>query len=81
MRRPKAPHNVRLRFLQLTASPNPYFPFQPGQVIHLSRLNPEVRQWIRDGRAELIQEVAELAALGVSGETAAMPKGRARGSR
>ncbi len=48
---------MTLRFLQTTPSASPDFPFQAGQVVKdLPRLSPEMRQWIRDGVAELIRD-------------------------
>lgn len=47
---------MTIRFLQVTESSAPGVPFQPGQVIHLAGMTPEVRQWIREGRAELVRE-------------------------
>ena len=46
-----------LRFLQTVESSAPEYPFQAGQVIRdLPRLSPEMRQWIRDGLAELVRD-------------------------
>jgi hypothetical protein len=47
---------VRVRFLQTTPSASPDFPFQAGQVITLSRLTPEIRQWLNDARAVLLDD-------------------------
>jgi hypothetical protein len=67
---------VDLRFLQLVESSAPGFPFMPGQVISgLSRLTPEMRQWIREGRAELVKDEPELATVG-AGERAVARKGK-----
>lgn len=37
---------MRLRFLQTTPSSNPEFPFQPGQVIYVTKLTAEMREWL-----------------------------------
>lgn len=68
---------MQIRFLQTTASQNPNYPFQAGQVIVLDRLTPEARQWIADGRAEVMQESPE-AAIEPSGERAVQPKAQRR---
>lgn len=52
---------MHLRFLQTTPSAHPEFPFQPGQVIHLVRLTPELRQWIATGHAEIVRDEPETA--------------------
>jgi hypothetical protein len=67
----------QIRFLQSTASQNPNYPFQAGQVIWLLRLTAEVRQWIADGRAEVIPDEPE-AALAPDGELAVLPRARGR---
>lgn len=68
---------MRIRFLQTTASQNPNFPFQAGQVIALDRLTPEARQWIKDGRAEVVLDSPE-AAVQPAGERAVQPKAHRR---
>lgn len=56
---------MTLRFLEVVESAAPGFPFVPGQVIRdLPRLSPEMRQWIRDGRAEIVADEPELATVG-----------------
>lgn len=49
----------------------------PGQVITgLSRLSPEMRQWLRDGRAELVRDEEPEEAVVAPAERAVMRKGR-----
>lgn len=52
---------MTIRFLQTTPSMNPERPFQPGQIIHLTKLTPELRTWIKLGHAELVREDPEKA--------------------
>lgn len=49
---------MTIRFLMTTASQSPAYPFQAGQVIHLSSLTPDLKRWITEGRAELVREEA-----------------------
>jgi hypothetical protein len=72
---------VRVRFLQTTPSASPDFPFQAGQVITLSRLTPEIRQWLNDARAVLLDDEPEAAALGDAPQQAVEPRPRRRGAR
>lgn len=66
-----------LRFLQTVDSSAPGFPFMPGQVITgLSRLSPEMRQWLRDGRAELVRDEEPEAAVVAPVERAVTRRGR-----
>jgi hypothetical protein len=69
---------VTIRFLQTVESSAPGYPFMPGQVISgLSRLTPEQRQWIRDGRAELVGEEPELATVGPVARAVSRKRARA----
>jgi hypothetical protein len=54
---------VELKFLQTTPSSNPDVPFQPGQIIHVPKLLPEMRRWIRDGFAVLVTPELEAATI------------------
>jgi hypothetical protein len=47
---------MQVRFLEVTPSSVPEFSFMPGQVINLAGMTPEVRKWLREGRAELVRE-------------------------
>ncbi len=66
---------MTLRFLDTLPSSNPDFPFQPGQIIHLPRLTPEMQRWVKDGRAQLIREEPELATVAPV-ERAVQPRGK-----
>jgi len=68
---------MTIRFLQTTPSAKPGFPFQPGQVITLTGMTREARQWLKDGRVEVVKEVPEAAVAGVS-ERAVMPRAKGR---
>lgn len=52
---------MTLRFLETLQSSNPEAPFQPGQIIRLPRLTPEMQRWVRDGKAQLLHEEPEMA--------------------
>lgn len=67
-----------LRFLLTTASQAPEYPFLAGQTITVSALTPEMRQWIKDGRAELVQDEPETATVGPH-ERAVQKPGKRRG--
>jgi hypothetical protein len=49
----------------------------PGQVIHLTGVTTEVQGWLKEGRAELIQQEPEAAVVGAS-ERAVRPKAARR---
>lgn len=73
---------MRIRFLETTASAHPQYPFQAGQIITLPRLSPEMRQWLREGRVEVLGgDVEELAMVGAAPEQATAIRPRARGMR
>jgi hypothetical protein len=72
---------MRLRFLQTTPSANPDVPFQPGQVIQVARLTPEMQTWVASGLAEVFVDEAEAAVLGEPDETAVEPRPKPRGKR
>jgi hypothetical protein len=64
-----------LRFLMTTASQAPGYPFMAGQEITVSDLTAEMRQWVADGRAEIVSDVPELATLAPH-EQAIVKRGR-----
>jgi hypothetical protein len=68
---------MQLRFRQTTPSLSPDRPFQPGQVITISKLTAEMRRWLKDGMAELVPEVPEVADR-PAGERAIVPPARER---
>lgn len=68
---------MTIRFLQVTESAAPGFPFVPGQVIHLTGITPEVQRWIGSGSAEVVNEEPE-AAIVESGERAVLPRAKRR---
>jgi hypothetical protein len=73
---------MRLRFVQTTPSDRPDFPFQPGQIIVVTKLTPEMLRWIKEGRAMPLDDAAEAAALGEPAASAiSPPPARRRGSR
>lgn len=58
---------MKVRFLRMTDSAQPGFPFVPGQVIEVATLTPEVREWLKpldDGsyRAVVLDDEPEQAA-------------------
>lgn len=57
---------MTLRFLMTTASQHPEYPFQAGQVIHLSGLTPEFRRWLSEGRVELVKDTEPERAVAVA---------------
>ena len=58
---------MKIRFLHTTPSAAPGYPFQPGQVIDVPKITTEVREWIKDGKAELLREPElEVATVGVT---------------
>lgn len=45
----------------------PDYPFQAGQIIDVPKITTEMREWIKDGKAELLREPElELATVGVN---------------
>ena len=68
---------MQIRFLQTTPSHAPDHPFQPGQVITVTSLTKESRQWLKDGLATIVPEEPE-AAVEPSGERAVLPRARER---
>jgi len=73
---------VQIRFLELTPSDAPGFPFVAGQVISLPRLTSAAREWIKSGRAVVLPEPGdEAAVMGAAPETAVLSRPRGRGSR
>jgi hypothetical protein len=71
---------MRLKCLQTLPSLSPDVPFQAGQVLTLPTLTPEMRQWVADGRA-IVLEDDEAAALGPAPEMAAIGSAKLRGRR
>ena len=72
---------MRIQFLETVPSGNPEFPFVGGQIVHLARLTPMFRQFIRDGKAYVLDgDEAEAAVLGTA-EEATERRPRARGTR
>jgi hypothetical protein len=49
----------------------PDVPFQAGQIIELSSMTDQAKSWIADGRAEIVGEARETAALGAPAAVAA----------
>lgn len=66
---------MKLRFLDTVPSSNPDYPFTLGQVIEVSRLTPEMRGWVKAGRAELVSEEPELATVSAP-ERAVLKRGK-----
>ena len=52
---------MQIKFLRLTLSSNPAYPFQAGQVIETPRLTAEMKRWIKDGDAVLVRDTPETA--------------------
>lgn len=52
---------MRLRFRQTTPSSQPDYPFQIGQIIHVSKLTPEFKRWIKAGYVEVLRDMPEAA--------------------
>ena len=52
---------MQVRFLGIVESDVAEVPFVLGQIIRLPQLTPRVRQWLRDGVAELLRDEPELA--------------------
>jgi hypothetical protein len=50
-----------IKFLETTPSENPDFPFQPGQVIRVSKLSPSLRKAIQAHQALLLKDEPERA--------------------
>ncbi len=59
---------------------NPEAPFQPGQTIVVPKLTAEMRRWVTDGLAALVEE-PEAAVLGDPPEMATVGRSKGRGSR
>jgi len=47
---------MKIRFVEITPSLTPGFPFQPGQTIEVAKLTPELRKWIKEGHAVLVKQ-------------------------
>lgn len=52
---------MKVRFLQLTESQVPGFPFVPGQIIEIDDLDRDVRRWLKYNHAEVVREEPETA--------------------
>jgi hypothetical protein len=72
---------MRIRFLHTTASSNPHYPFQAGQIIEVPELTREMRNWLKSGGAEVLPEIEPEAAVVGADERAVEAKPRARGTR
>jgi hypothetical protein len=77
---------MKLRFLRVTESEVPGYPFFEGQTIEVSALTPAMQRWLKPDdaglvRAELLREESEpeLATVG-SGERAVTRKAKRRGA-
>jgi hypothetical protein len=51
---------VKIRFIEVTESQTPGFPFKPGQVID-HPATPELVQWLNEKRAVKVEDETELA--------------------
>jgi hypothetical protein len=72
---------MRIRFLEVTESAQPGYPFLKGQVVEVTKLTAEMRAWLKrrpDGtaRAEVVKDVAPDAAVTESPEAAVLPPAR-----
>jgi hypothetical protein len=56
-------------------------PFQAGQIVHLTKLTPEARAWVKAGDAVVLEDEIEAAMLGAPSEVAVQPDAKPRGSR
>jgi len=71
---------MRLRFLRTTISDVSGYPFQPGQTIVLDRLTRQMRDWIANGDAIVVEEhPPEVAVAPAHPETAVAETPRKRG--
>jgi len=68
---------MTIRFLDMTESSSPGFPFVPGQIIYLAGITPQVQGWIASGQAEVVNDEPEAAVMGAS-ERAVLPKAKPR---
>lgn len=75
---------MQIRFLQTIASENPGFPFQAGQVIHVTAPSPYLLELLDGVRAEVVRDEAsgadEAATLAPS-ETTVQQRPKRRGRR
>ena len=73
---------MTIRFLQTTASENPDFPFQPGQVVTVACPTPFLLDAIARGEAEVVKTDETERAIAPEPETAepVTQKGRRRAS-
>lgn len=72
---------MRIRFLRVTPSANPDYPFLAGQIIELGELTSEAERWIEHGVAIVLPEGPEMAVMGGPSEVATEPRPRAKGRR
>ena len=54
---------MKLRFLKVTPSNNPEFPFQAGQIIHVEKLTGEMKRWLKEGLAVALPDSFEAASI------------------
>lgn len=71
---------MRVRFLHLTASAAPEYPFRAGQIIEVHELSPQMRAWLREARIEILPD-EELATMGAPVEVAVVKRAKSRGAR
>lgn len=72
---------MKLRFLTIVPSQNPDAPFRVGQIIDIPKPTAEMRQWLKDGLAEVLVDAPEMATLGAPSEQATTPRPHGKGSR